>query len=274
MSLDHIVVAADESEASRQAIRCALRWSERARGRVTVLTVSTGRPAPTLATGNGAGRREGSLVAIEHWLAHDLEGRGSWGTPALAEAWGVPSIEISRFAESAGAGLLVLGRKPRSPTSRLLLGDTADAVARRSSVPCLFVSAEVQAPDELLVALDGTRRGEAVLDAARSIARTLGAALRFVTVEPQRHDELDPPAAKLPTARTTSLIEQLAGEAGALRVRRGTVVEEIIEEVELTSAPVLVIGYHRGGPPAVLEAGSAARQLVHRAPCAVLTIPL
>jgi nucleotide-binding universal stress UspA family protein len=273
MGLDRIVVAADESEASRDAVRCALRWAEQADARVTVLTVSAGRPVEAVASSNGAGRREPSVVAIEHWLDHELKSRRSWGTPALAEAWGVPSIEIARFAESARADLLVLGRKPRSPTSRLLLGDTADAVARRSSVPCLFVPADVPAPDELLVALDGTPRGSAVLDAARCFGRALGAALRCVTVEPQRQDEPEA-SARLPLARTTSLAQELGSEASALRVRRGAVVEEIVDEIELTCASVLVVGYHRGGPPAVLEAGSAARQLLHRAPCAVLTIPL
>jgi nucleotide-binding universal stress UspA family protein len=35
-----------------------------------------------------------------------------------------------------------------------------------------------------------------------------------------------------------------------------------------------VIGYHRGGLPGIIEAGSTARHVVHTAPCAVLTIPL
>jgi nucleotide-binding universal stress UspA family protein len=44
--------------------------------------------------------------------------------------------------------------------------------------------------------------------------------------------------------------------------------------VQETGADVLAIGYHRGGPPGVLEAGSTARRLAHVAPCAVLTLPL
>jgi len=37
---------------------------------------------------------------------------------------------------------------------------------------------------------------------------------------------------------------------------------------------VIIIGYRRGGPPGLIEAGSVARQVAHHAPCAVLTVPL
>jgi nucleotide-binding universal stress UspA family protein len=59
-----------------------------------------------------------------------------------------------------------------------------------------------------------------------------------------------------------------------LVVRRGDVVKGVLAELQETGSDVLVIGYHRGGPPGVLEAGSIARRLAHVAPCAVLTVPL
>jgi nucleotide-binding universal stress UspA family protein len=65
----------------------------------------------------------------------------------------------------------------------------------------------------------------------------------------------------------------LKGQGHALRVRQGDVVEEILGEVAAIGVPVLAMGYHRGGPPG-LAGGSIARGLTHRAPCAVLTIPL
>jgi nucleotide-binding universal stress UspA family protein len=60
----------------------------------------------------------------------------------------------------------------------------------------------------------------------------------------------------------------------SIAVRRGEIVPEILAAVNEVDADLLVIGYHRGGPPGVLEAGSTARHLAHTAPCAVLTIPL
>jgi nucleotide-binding universal stress UspA family protein len=85
----------------------------------------------------------------------------------------------------------------------------------------------------------------------------------------------------LPTGRSTHLrarVQDLLGEhqssGGALRIRRGAIVDELLAEVTDTDSDVLAIGYHRGGPPGVIDAGSTARRLAHTAPCAVLTIPL
>jgi nucleotide-binding universal stress UspA family protein len=59
-----------------------------------------------------------------------------------------------------------------------------------------------------------------------------------------------------------------------LVIRHGQIVEEILAEVTACSADVLVIGYHRGGPAGVIEAGSIARRVLHQAECSVLTVPL
>jgi nucleotide-binding universal stress UspA family protein len=189
-------------------------------------------------------------------------------------AVGIPSIEIARFADETSADLLVLGRKQRSPAARLLVGDTADAVARRSSVPCLFVPTPIEAPITVLAALDGSPRCLTVLAATRSIAESLHAGLELVTVEPARNDETSEPTHALPTARTVNLRCMLDQDSDTLRVRRGDIVTEVLREVHATGAQVLAVGYHRGGPPGVLELGSTARRLTHSAPCGVLTIPL
>jgi nucleotide-binding universal stress UspA family protein len=69
-------------------------------------------------------------------------------------------------------------------------------------------------------------------------------------------------------------MEALRGTGAPLRVRRGDVVRELLAEASAADPTVLVVGYHRGGPPGVLEAGSVARRIAHHASCAVLTIPL
>jgi nucleotide-binding universal stress UspA family protein len=59
-----------------------------------------------------------------------------------------------------------------------------------------------------------------------------------------------------------------------LVIRQGDILERVLAQAQESKADVLVIGYHRGGAPGVLEGGSTARRLAHAAPCAVLTIPL
>jgi nucleotide-binding universal stress UspA family protein len=51
-------------------------------------------------------------------------------------------------------------------------------------------------------------------------------------------------------------------------------VPEILAEVAASGPDVLAFGYHRGGPPGIIEGSSTARQLAHTAPVSVLTIPL
>jgi nucleotide-binding universal stress UspA family protein len=276
--LKHIVVAADETEASRGAIRTALRWAAQADARVTIVTVGEPRALPALATAGGprarASDRPPALESIQRWLLSELVREPTWRAPEHVAAIGVPGIEIARFAEETSADLLVLGRKQRSAAARLLVGDTADAAARRSRVPCLFVPAPLGVPTTVLVALDGTARGLAVLRATRGMAQALDAGLELITVEPARADEPPELVGSLPTGRSIDLRRMLNGDGDALRVRRGDVVAEILREVAATEAQVLAVGYHRGGPPGLLDVGSVARRLTHSAPCAVLTIPL
>ena len=115
MHLRHIVVAADDSAAGRSAVRTGLDLAARAGARLTVMRVVT-----------AVGAREGpdapgaALERLEQWLAAELAGRPGVA-PGLGIAFGLPGIEICRFAEQRGADLLVLGRKHRSTVARFLV---------------------------------------------------------------------------------------------------------------------------------------------------------
>ena len=287
MLLQHILAATDESDAGRQAVRTATALAFRASSRLTILRVLALEATRRLVgVGQGGvatngGEDEAALMYLRRWLEADVLTADEVQAADLATASGVPGIEICRFAEQGEADLLVLGRKHHSPMMRLLLGDTADAVARRSRSPCLFVppgSGEIR---KVLVALDGSDRGINVLNQACDFARHAGAAVAAVTVEWRPGNEPPELASALPVARSASLrgrVRQILAREGfpdaPLAIRRGDILERVLAEAQESGADVLAIGYHRGGPPGVLEAGSTARRLAHAAPCAVLTIPL
>ena len=272
MTLERIVVGADESEASRQGIRTALAWAGRLGASVTLYHVAARQPAVVL-TGwprHGPAAPE----ALGAWVETELAGRPDQAMPTLAMGHGLPGVEIPRFAETADADLLVIGRKPRSAMLRLFEGDTADAVARRSTVPCLFVRQPLLVPTRMLVALDGTERGMRVLGPALAIASGLESRVSGVTVERAHPGEPAALADTVRTARTANLERRLNGSVESLVVRRGEPALEIMHAADAVGADLIVIGYRRGGPPGVIEGGSVARRVAHEAPCAVLTVPL
>ena len=288
MNLQHVVVATDESDAGRQAVRTGVDVASRATARVTVMRTVPIPAVPMFVGVRGAadfgdGNEAVEVQRLQRWLEADVLPPDDRHGVETAVAYGVPGVEICRFGESHDADLIVLGRKPRSQMARLLLGDTADAVARRSRLPCLFVPPNSGPIRRLLVALDGTERGLAVLQAACALARAVKASLGVVTVEQEPAGEPAHLASALPVERSARLQSQVRmllsrecvdGAKPLVNVRRGPVVEQVLAALEETAADALVVGYHRGGPPGVIEVGSTARHLAHVAPCAVLTVPL
>jgi nucleotide-binding universal stress UspA family protein len=285
--LRHIVVATDESPAGQSAVRAGLDLAQRAFARLTVMRVVPAEPVPLLGTAlGGLVGPDGAASALERlqgWLHAELKA-DSPVPVELGIAFGVPGIEICRFAEQRGADLLLLGRKHRSAVARFLVGDTADAVVRRSRVPCLFVENGALPLSQLLVALDGSDRGMRVYAAARDFAQAVDLGLTVVTVEcgdPAEAADLVPP---LPLTRSSRLwreLEPAARRAGsrsssetAVSIRQGRPVAEVLAEVAETGADVLTFGCHRGGPAGLLESGGVSRHLLHGAPVSVLTIPL
>lgn len=285
MRLRHILAATDESEAGRRAVRAAVDLASRASARVTVLRVlATEASGRLVSAGSSVPENRPGDAACSHlhrWLEAGVLTPREISAVELAIAAGIPGVEICRVAELAGVDLIVLGRKRHSPMMRMLLGDTADAVARRSRVPCLFLPSGSGEVRQVLAALDGTARGINVLTETCDFAKAAGSTLRIMTVEHTPGGEPLHVAAELPVARSSALeskVQEVLArkelDRTPLSIRRGDVLERVLCEVQETGTDVLAIGYRRGGPPGVLEAGSTARRLAHVAPCAVLTVPL
>lgn len=274
MALSTLVVAVDDSAAGRSAARFAAYLAGFLGGELTVLSVCP----------HGTASHQDGDECVD--AVHQMMKQVFVAHPALAidvaAVHGIPQVEIPRFAEGKKAGLIILGRKPRSRTTRLMLGDTTDAVVRRSRIPCLMVPAGLTSMRRVLVALDGTDRGLAALRAGAELAERAHLELSVVTVDPARAGE-----ASVVSARSERLALKVdeymrngrASERGTtatstVHVRQGDVVQEVIAEVEEVGADILITGFHPGGPLLVLEEGSVSRSLVHNVTCAVLTVPV
>lgn len=287
MPYRHVVVAVDDSNVSRSALQWSVALAERGVRRLTVVRVvpvRASRPARGhLHLRMGEAIKGTEAAGLQSWLDPVVRPAPSSLVLELAIVYGVPGIEIARFAEGCGADLLVLGRKPRRAATRLLLGDTADSVARRSRIPCGFVPANARSVQQILAALDGSERGEVVIDAAVALAQQTDADIRFVTVEPKQPGESAELAMGIPLARTEKIQRHLADRARRheqngvgfqLVVQRGAPVPGVLDAIAATQSDLLVVGYRRGGPAAVIDAGSTARQLLHAASTVVVTVPI
>lgn len=282
MHLRHLLVGLDDSDEGRTALLAAADLAGRSRARLTVLRVAQ--------TSAGLAVRERCIAELRDAVAARLGGLPDSDELTCDVTFGLPGVEIPRYAETNAVDLVLLGRKRRTELQRRLIGDTADAVARRSSLPCLFVPTGRVANARIVVALDGTERGIAVLVTAIDFAREVHGRLLAMTVEPEtdaapdgrwhRSARSERLAQAVATLRQTSGLgedywEEVEEEVeGGLVVHQGAVVNEVLAELDRAHADLLAIGFHRGGPAGVLEAGSIARRLAHEAPCSVLTVPL
>lgn len=282
---ERVLVAVDESGDDDAALGVAREFIRSPSARLTVMRVL---PATTGVGAAGAvvstdpmHRRFGSSPALEElrrWMSARPSPRPDRADAAIA--FGVPGVEIVRTADAIGAGLIVLGRRPRSPTDRHVLGETADAVVRRSPHPVLFVPPDSRGFRQVLVALDGTDRASRVLEQAHWLATELGAKLSAVTVEAATAEVAAPREPRLPMSRSIRLAEtirrfpQVAGREATLAIRSGNPIEEVLNYCSEIRPDVLVIGYRRGGPPKVMGPTDIARNLLYGAPSAVYTVPL
>ena len=290
MIFQQILVATDESADGRHAVKATRGLAMSNHAQVTILKVLSvpsvgGVPAGRWisSTTAGPGGHHAELEHFRLWLGLEAENGSAAVPPEVAVAFGIPGIEIGRFAALRKADLVVLGRRNRTPDHRLLLGETADAVVRRSNLPVLFVPPEVNAFRRILVALDGTERAVHVLDVSLEVMAEFGASLSAVTVEPDLDDErasgTTSPMPRGRSVRLGDLLKRLPrGGGGApgvsLEVRRGNPIEEVLAAVTAQRPDLVVIGYRRGGPPKVIGPTDVARNLLYAAPSAVLTVPL
>ncbi len=266
-----IVVATTLRDERRSVLRAGIMLARRAGARLAVFVTLEGTPpGPVPAAAP-------ELEALRAWLA--TEAAGLRPVPEVHGARGLPAIEATRFAEVGGADLLVV---ERTSCCREASVGSADAVMRRSRVPCLLLDAGWTRFAPVLAALDGTERGLRVFGQARAFADLVGAPLSVVTVDPSA----TPGPVPLPAGRALQLGERLlelvAQEAPGgvalleprLAVRGGPVVEGVLAEVTRAEAGVLVLGVRLGGPADRIPETSVARRLAQGAPCAVLTVPL
>jgi nucleotide-binding universal stress UspA family protein len=100
---------------------------------------------------------------------------------------GDPRTQIVEYATETDADLVVMGTHGRSGVERVLLGSVTEYVVRHGPTPVVVVHADHALPPpsgyhDVLVAADGTRRVDAVLDDVFGLAARFDARVHVVSV--------------------------------------------------------------------------------------------
>lgn len=157
----HILLATDLSSRSDRALDRAARLAREWDARLVALTVVEPEPAeaPTSVLSRASGLSSGAVrrAMAEQRLRADLAGEH-------ADLALVPRVEpgpvtdtVLTVASAEGCGLIVTGVARNEALSRVVLGSTVDALARRSPVPLLVVRNRPRAAySHVIVASDFT----------------------------------------------------------------------------------------------------------------------
>lgn len=142
-----ILVAVDFLPASLKAAEQAFRWAKRLRASILLLHV-----IDPIYTGGFVNlvtkqkvRREARRRAGERINklaeAHTIE--GVLVTSVVRD--GLPEVEILRFAEKMNVNMIVLGRQPKNPLSRWILGSVSDDIVDLAPCPVVLVNSSAAA---------------------------------------------------------------------------------------------------------------------------------
>jgi nucleotide-binding universal stress UspA family protein len=187
--------------------------------------------------------------------------------------FGVPGIEIPRIAEEEHADVVVLGRSAttgqRDPAQRV-----TEATLRRSRVPVLIAPASHRVYRRVLACVDDSPNAPTVLAAALAIAECFHAHPQALHVQPTSV----PPATSGGRPQWLRRLERTEGEGATTvatcetLVREGSPATEILAEATGADVDLIVIGYCRG--MSLDDVNGVAVRVLHRAPCAVLAVPI
>ena len=210
-----------------------------------------------------------------------------------------PRHAIVAAADRAKADMIAIGARGLSPIASLLLGSVSKSVVTTSRLPVL-VARKKKEPIEaggvrVLIAYDGSRFGQVIVDLVRSLSWPPGTKGRTIAVVPGMFPGEIPKwlkeRARSPEieAMTQVWVEQNAAELDSTRekllqycktlpepfqedavVVEGHPAERILEEIERQKIDLVVVGAENRSPWGKLLMGSTSDAVLNHASCSVL----
>ncbi len=282
-----IMVPLDGSAFGEQALPLAAALARRAGARLELVHVHAGVES---------GVEEGVLVpleALDRWDGEVRQAERLYLSDAAHRVLQADELEphvalvsgriveaLEAHAAGIGADLVIMSTHGRGGLARAWLGSVADGLLRRLSLALLLVKpregAQLLAGDppftRILIPLDGSRAGEAVLEPALDLALATGAAVRLLIVVTGRAEQ--------GAGRVAPELDGSRGGADAyiqrvrdMVVRRGIAVEAralahvspagaILEEAATHGCDLIALATHGRGAAARMLLGSVADKVI------------
>lgn len=284
--IGHLLVPLDGSRAAEASLPTALAVARRLPARLTLLHVLERRPPGTI----HGDRHLADPAEAERYLAALAVGPEAADLAVARHVHPNPegdvAASIAAHAAEFAADLIVLASHGRGAARHRLTGNLAQQVVRRVAPPVLLVHPVADrpaafAPRTVLVALDTTPAGEAVLPAALALAVAFAADLRLVVVvatlgtvggDRAATARLIPAAttaaldleAQTAAAYLTGLAERLrpAGVPIRAEVGRGDAAQVVTQLAAATAPSLLALATHgRSGFDALWTASVGSRMV-------------
>lgn len=275
------------------------RFAASALKRVALLPFETGAEVlilhvmPEALQGRQSEEREvrAQLDSLSKALRRSLARAGAEGVRVGVDiAYGMPSLRAIRAATDFGADLIVVGRRGRGMIE-MLLGSTAERIARRSAIPVLLVGSNPRRKySKPLVALEIE---PALSFVTQSAARILGpgqSAADVVHAYGVAHEGYarlggasDAQIRSLRRAAANEARDQVASGIEGFRqagiepkifIRHGDARSVILEVARRRKSDIIVIGSHGRSGISHFFLGSVAEEVIRRASCDVLVARL
>jgi len=286
-AIKQILFPVDFSERSRAAAPFVAEFAKRFGAQVTLMSVAP--PLWYAAMGD-----VGTPIYVDpEELRSDLKARldnlvlkefAGLNVERIAEI-GEPGEEITRYAHTQGADLIMMPTHGYGPFRSLLLGSVTAKVLHDSQCPVwtgahmekLPESAHIEA-HSVLCAIDGTPKSTPLMNWAAEFSKRSGASLRMVTVVPGLEGwpegaldrEFEAEQAREARDRVLKL-EREAGTEAPLCVVTGSVAASIRDEAQRHAADLVVIG--RGLLHETLgRLRTHSYGIIRQAPCPVVSV--
>jgi nucleotide-binding universal stress UspA family protein len=197
---------------------------------------------------------------------------------------GEPIEEIVKRTREARYDLVVIGAVRKETQGLFWMSSKSYKIIKALEPPVLSVVGDCAAIRQVLVCSGGRRYSDAAVALTGEIAHGLGASVTLLHVVPQ------PPALYAPLQRmeeNTARLLKSSSELGVnlrrenemleklgvraeVRIRRGSVLEQIMGEIRAGSYDLVVTGSAPSGSLRTYVLGDISREIVNRAECAVL----